>query len=71
MEQLPGGIVRPALHQFLWLQRLLEGTHAVLASADSGSLDMLAAIADKIHKEYLRSMVDEVLSYAPDKLAQP
>lgn len=50
MKQLDGGKAGSMLLKSLWLQRLPEGTQAILACGDGGSLEMLAATADKIHE---------------------
>ncbi|XP_037905728.1 uncharacterized protein LOC119648202 isoform X2 [Hermetia illucens] len=55
-----GDNVGVELLQSLWLLRLPEITQAILASADSGSLDTLAVIADKVQEVHVRPMVGEV-----------
>lgn len=70
MKQLVEDTMGPALFQFSWLQRLPEGTRAILANADFSSLDMLVVTADKIHEVHSRLTAAEVKSDAQDILAQ-
>ena len=69
-EQLGGDKVKTELLQSLWLQRLPKRTQTILACADSGSLDTLAVIADKIHEVHVRPMVGEVSRDNSSQVAQ-